>query len=1141
MNQNRLKIEPSSFDGGFEDLPEDEIPGEIGDIIQTSQATELDQNFEPSSQKLHIKRDVPAARLVERSISEDKSFVKALWSGYKIPPRHVVRLEQNSHKSEESEMEEAGSSHNANTEISATSLVKIQSEENHEFKNDAHAHAENRIRHSVWKFFEAFNQMNEEGLFQKAACSFCGAVLSNVKAINAMDHLNKNHPGEYIKVSDMEKDRLKAWVKRQKSKGSKEKNLQVEISEKLACDKCAFNTTDPAELTKHKLVHTGQTYSCNVDGCKFVATLKSAYLKHIRQHSEPVYKCSTCKSGYNTQKELSEHEASHFLKCTEKYCIFKTKSSELMEQHMMEFHKKVVKKKDCSNEKKPIIVYKNFTSPEERKACATRAMNKSTDPNIKKKAEIVDTRETNHPRDLDAPKKRRRDFDAPPKDMELRLENFSIPKKKAEGPPKKRVRFADEVSIINPPEEDIFNISEAVPEESISIFNPMSTDIPGTSQHSVQNEPINQSQQLFTSQLILKKKKKKSPFNMAHEENPKTVNDQWQLFIKRALKNVKLDPAIRNMLKTLVGVHNLPKTEEKFVKFMANSRNFKDEKASKKVFKEIVKGAERIKQDQLKAEKPKKIKDGQGRKKKALDEMANKASDHIQMTVDSKALDEMANKASDHIQMTVDSVLTAVLEDTPLDSLNTNEGLQDQILDEREQNIVGVTAVVMESQASSSNELLATLLQDVLKNKEMKQEPEVESEPASLSIKTEVPEQVTEEQDIHQNLVQNSNLIAPSSVSSTPTLSNLLQASPSSIEVKHVETLPSTSQQSLQYRHPLMLPGGAPNLHQMSGITGPMSPQQIQALAMGMKILPDGRSVPINPMAQYMEQRAMMQHQMMKMNSPRQMMPSYIPQPQGHMPIVANTQGSIPQSSITHQTNIQGSVHTDSIMYPLPQETMLQGNPMQQMMFYRHPYMMPAQQIGPNPIHSPTLTRPVSYPCSSQHGCTCPECHAKTQLVPIAPEQMTSPVWYPQGMRSEFIYPNPTMTHPMMAHSHPIAMQMMQNAMMSTDRGRMSPTTRVPYPPINSNMQIPNSIASPLNSPLMSPSIRVSYPQMNPLAQILTPVPNANQDASITAKILPPASPSLNVSNVQNPSALASNDDPNFINNIFQGQQDLQN
>lgn len=29
-----------------------------------------------------------------------------------------------------------------------------------------------------------------------------------------------------------------------------------------------------------------------------------------------------------------------------------------MEQHMMEFHKKVVKKKDCSNEKKPIIVYK---------------------------------------------------------------------------------------------------------------------------------------------------------------------------------------------------------------------------------------------------------------------------------------------------------------------------------------------------------------------------------------------------------------------------------------------------------------------------------------------------------------------------------------------------------------------------------------------------------------------------------------------------------------------------------------------------------------------------------------------------------------------------------------------------------------
>jgi hypothetical protein len=72
------------------------------------------------------------------------------------------------------------------------------------------------------------------------------------------------------------------------------------------------------------------------------------------------------------------------------------------------------------------------------------------------------------------------------------------------------------------------------------------------------------------------------------------------------------------MLKTLVGVHNLPKTEEKFVKFMANSRNFKDEKASKKVFKEIVKGAERIKQDQLKAEKPKKMKDGQIEKPKKV-------------------------------------------------------------------------------------------------------------------------------------------------------------------------------------------------------------------------------------------------------------------------------------------------------------------------------------------------------------------------------------------------------------------------------------------------------------------------------------------------------------------------------------------
>lgn len=133
-----------------------------------------------------------------------------------------------------------------------------------------------------------------------------------------------------------------------------------------------------------------------------------------------------------------------------------------------------------------IYHFQNFTSPEERKACATRAMNKSTDPNIKKslsilvttgiipktkdkfenclknsqnikneelikkiwkafiaEAEIVDTRETNHPRDLDAPKKRRRDLDAPPKDMELRLENFSIPKKKVESPPKKRVRFAD--------------------------------------------------------------------------------------------------------------------------------------------------------------------------------------------------------------------------------------------------------------------------------------------------------------------------------------------------------------------------------------------------------------------------------------------------------------------------------------------------------------------------------------------------------------------------------------------------------------------------------------------------------------------------------------------------------------------------
>ena len=32
-------------------------------------------------------------------------------------------------------MEEAGSSHNTSTEIFATSLVKIQSEENHEFKS----------------------------------------------------------------------------------------------------------------------------------------------------------------------------------------------------------------------------------------------------------------------------------------------------------------------------------------------------------------------------------------------------------------------------------------------------------------------------------------------------------------------------------------------------------------------------------------------------------------------------------------------------------------------------------------------------------------------------------------------------------------------------------------------------------------------------------------------------------------------------------------------------------------------------------------------------------------------------------------------------------------------------------------------
>ena len=119
-----------------------------------------------------------------------------------------------------------------------------------------------------------------------------------------------------------------------------EHRLRCQNIQDFRCDICCYTASSSAEVKRHKLIHSGVKFSCDVCQKEFHAVLNlKEHLK--RTHSANRYSCSICEMAFKTKPALTSHQNGKHttetpFQCSS--CSFACKTKRDLASHVLNFH-----------------------------------------------------------------------------------------------------------------------------------------------------------------------------------------------------------------------------------------------------------------------------------------------------------------------------------------------------------------------------------------------------------------------------------------------------------------------------------------------------------------------------------------------------------------------------------------------------------------------------------------------------------------------------------------------------------------------------------------------------------------------------------------------------------------------------------
>ncbi len=101
---------------------------------------------------------------------------------------------------------------------------------------------------------------------------------------------------------------------------------------------------DGKDIAKLLLNLKKKNYSCNIKGCKYIATTPLYYKLHLMKHNNIyLFKCKLCYYKTVRKFDFKRHNKVHYIghKKSCKYCSYKTKHPEYLKNHVKKKHKSI--------------------------------------------------------------------------------------------------------------------------------------------------------------------------------------------------------------------------------------------------------------------------------------------------------------------------------------------------------------------------------------------------------------------------------------------------------------------------------------------------------------------------------------------------------------------------------------------------------------------------------------------------------------------------------------------------------------------------------------------------------------------------------------------------------------------------------